>query len=91
MNERDKALAMKNKLRKGDEPLSAFPIEIKSKATVVEISDGNKDELLSIKLDDKDRLLPTRRLNKYFMEVPAEEHIHRIVSSTGKLRSGQES
>ncbi|KAF0520297.1 crinkler family protein [Gigaspora margarita] len=99
-------------LQKGDEPLSAFPIEIKSRATVdnlkeaikeklhvpttkdlclwkVEISDSNKDELLSIRLDDKDRLLPTRRLNKIFTEVPAEEHIHIMVSSE-KFKNGHE-
>ncbi|CAG8622016.1 22381_t:CDS:2 [Dentiscutata erythropus] len=98
-------------LQKDDDLLSAFPIEIKCKATIgdlkeaikekiqvpiakdlslwkVEIPDDDEDKLSNIVLDDKERLRPTRKINKYFPEVPVEDHIHVIISS-GKSSEDQ--
>ncbi|CAG8653867.1 11415_t:CDS:2, partial [Dentiscutata heterogama] len=100
-------------LQKGDDQLSAFPIEIRSKATIgdlkeaikekikvptakdlslwkVEIPDDDEDKLSSIVLNDKERLLAKRKVNKYFPDIPVEEHIHVIVSSAGKSSRDQE-
>ncbi|CAJ0904422.1 6597_t:CDS:2 [Entrophospora sp. SA101] len=45
----------------------------------VEIPDDNYEKLANITLQDCDEPLPTRRIGKYFIEEPIEEHIHIII------------
>src|ERR1044071_3568431 len=44
-----------------------------------EIPDDQNDLLSSLTLNDRDELLATKKISKYFPDSPPEEHIHVIV------------
>ena len=45
-----------------------------------EIPDDQNDLLSSLTLNDRDELLATKKISKYFPDSPPEEHIHVLVS-----------
>jgi len=45
----------------------------------VEIPDNHEDQLRNLPLQDKDELLPTKKISKYFPFTLPEEHVHVIV------------
>ncbi|PKY58869.1 hypothetical protein RhiirA4_481145 [Rhizophagus irregularis] len=45
----------------------------------VNIPDDREDQLINLSLQDKDELLATRKILKYFPSPPPEEHVHVIV------------
>src|ERR1043165_4728309 len=46
----------------------------------VKIPDDRDDLLSNLSLQDKDELLATKKISKYFPDLPPEEHIHVLVS-----------
>jgi len=50
----------------------------------VKIPDNREDQLNNLSLQDKDELLATRKISKYFPSPPPEEHVHVIVKLSRK-------
>ena len=55
-----------------------FPAD-KLKLWKVTIPDDHVDPLGNLTLNDRDELLATKKISKYFPDSPPEEHIHVIV------------
>jgi hypothetical protein len=53
----------------------------------VEIPDDREDLLNALSLKDEDELRATRKISKYFLDPPAEEHIHVIIEQPVALRN----
>ncbi|PKK80468.1 hypothetical protein RhiirC2_768024 [Rhizophagus irregularis] len=77
-----KVLSIKSEL-KGNASTNAFPIDIDGTQAFwkVEIPDDHDDQLRSLSLQNKDELLTTKKISKYFPVTPPKEHIHVIIKS----------
>ena len=53
---------------------------VKLRLWKVEIPEDRDDLLSNLSLQDKDELLATKKISKYFSDSPPEEHIHVLVS-----------
>jgi hypothetical protein len=53
----------------------------KLKLWKVEIPDDHDDQLRNLSLQDKDELLATKKISRYFPVTPLKEHIHVIIKS----------
>ena len=68
------------KVIKAEQPQSFANVDAKDiKLWNVTIPDDRDDLLSNISLQDKDELLATKKISKYFPDPPPEEHIHVLV------------
>ncbi|GBC17685.2 hypothetical protein GLOIN_2v1781861 [Rhizophagus irregularis DAOM 181602=DAOM 197198] len=65
----------------GNASTNAFPLTLMVAFWKVEIPDDHDDQLRSLSLQNKDELLATKKISKYFPVTPPKEHIHVIIKS----------
>jgi len=77
---RDESISELKKVIKAENVQTFANVDAKDiKLWNVTIPDDRDDLLSNISLQDKDELLATKKISKYFPDSPPEEHIHVLV------------
>ena len=78
--EKDKSISHLKKVIKAEQPQTFANVDAKDlKLWKVTTPGDQDDQLRNLILQDKDELLATKKISKYFPDSPPEEHIHVIV------------